>query len=378
MITVKAANGDIYKNFKEIEVSLDMDNLAGSFSIVSSVSKDNIFPFGAGDYIEILVDGEQVINGYIDKLDGMYSAGSHDIRIGGHSKIIDIVHSTVDPELKEFKEAISLDQIARKLLDDNKMESTKVINKVGYIKPFKKGEVSASVGETIFDFLEKLTRKRQLILNSDGDGNLLLTRGIGEESPTIAYDIFNMIGVEGNNILSASLKLDTADRYRFYKVHSNDGTIISEADIGLGGKANPSEGVENEAEDTDIRETRIFEIKAEESSSQAECENRAKWEKNIRKTRSLTYSATIQGHSGGINQEVYKINTVVRVVDDFYSLAEIMIIKKVVFEYSLSNGSTTTLDCILKDGYNIAATETKISDAMAKWIGEMMGVVILK
>lgn len=375
MIEIKNVDGRTYKNFKRIEVSLDMDNVAGSFSMVSSIDKDNMFPFEMNDYIEIYVDGEQVINGYIDELVVDYSTSFHDVKISGYSKIIDIVHSSIEKR-EAFKTPITLKQIAEDLLEENGMDETevKIAEGVEIEKFEEEGTLEPALGETIFEFLEKLARKRQIILNSDEKGNLILTRGIGEKSSFFYYRLYNVVGGKGNNILSASLRRDNTDRYRIYKVHSGDdpintGLTITDTEVNLGPSLVDKYSL---FFDLDIRETRRLEMKAEESSNQQGCETRAKWEKNIRKTRSLNYSATVQGHSGRPTNEPYKINAWVRVIDDFCNIKGYLLIKKVVFNYSLDDGSTTTLECVLKDGYNI---EASANDA-AKAIAEAMGVIL--
>jgi len=166
MIQIRA-NNKTYENFKKVSVSFDMDNLCGSFSFVSSVSKDETFPLKINDYIEIDVDGSQIINGFIDELYHVYSSINHEIRVGGSSVIADILHS-VTTDLKsivktttlkgsyldadaieageedvyettttrEFIGPITLKNIARILLDNNGMKNLKVLNRAGTIKEF--------------------------------------------------------------------------------------------------------------------------------------------------------------------------------------------------------------------------------------------------
>ena len=389
MIQVRA-NNKIYRNFKQVEVSMDMDNLCGSFSFVSSISKDNLYPLKINDYIEIDADGQQILNGYIDKLNIVYSHNSHDIRVGGYGIISDILKTAVNVIItpsdfkttetsttltryadfdeiesggedvyttttKEFQGAMTLEKIARILLDKNGMQKTKVINDAGDIKIFSANEIeSANLGETIFDFLETLSRKRQVILNSDAFGNLVLTRGKGESSNHITNTLVNKINHNKNNVLSASLNINNEDRFWKYIVHSNLNPIKLNNKVG---------SIVNEMGDNiddDIRKTRKFEMKAEENMNSASCKKRAKWENNIRKLRSFNYSATVQGHS--VNNIPYNINTLVNVIDEFCKINETLLIKKVVFGYAIAGGSITNLLCVLKDAYTLDLQDLEVSD----------------
>jgi len=368
MVEVRT-NNKIYKNFKKVEISIDMDNLCGSFSFVSSVSKDNLYPLKFNDYIEIDVDGSQVINGFIDTLDVVYGVDNHEIRVSGRSIIGDILDSCIQPEsLPDYNGPYILKIVAKHLLLLNDMESLSknIKNMTGKImEKFTKEEIlSMCVGETIYDFLETLSRKKQFLLNSDEYGNLVFSRGVGEASKVI-NTLINRINNNNNNILKASLSLNNRDRFRYYTV------------VGSSNKTNTdySYNLENIVAqrgydvDHDIRKTRSLIIISEEGSDSNECEERAKWEKNIRKTRSFKYVAEVQGHS--INNVPYKINTLIRVVDEFCRLNTTLLVKKVVFNYSVDKGSTTKLDCVLKDSYSIDLQEIKTSEVSDGFVSDV-------
>ena len=86
-------------------------------------------------------------------------------------------------------------------------------------------------------------------------------------------------------------------------------------------------------------------------------DNRATWEANIRRARSFEYEATVQGHSRNAQGDIWRVNQLVRVLDQFAGIDAILLIKKVSFESSLNSGNTTKLCMVVKDAYSLQAEQ---------------------
>ena len=85
---------------------------------------------------------------------------------------------------------------------------------------------------------------------------------------------------------------------------------------------------------------------------------RAKWEANVRKTRGRQYSVTVVGFRNQ-TKALWKVNTLVSVVDEFAGINSQMLINSVDFSFSLDSGSTTSMTLVPSNAYTIDLSEPK-------------------
>jgi len=90
-----SVNGQAFENFTSASVSIALDSISGSFNFTAVSTKGQLLPFRNGDACQILVDGEAVIDGFIEKLDYTYNAKSHSITVSGRDKTADLIDSTI-------------------------------------------------------------------------------------------------------------------------------------------------------------------------------------------------------------------------------------------------------------------------------------------
>ena len=79
------------------------------------------------------------------------------------------------------------------------------------------------------------------------------------------------------------------------------------------------------------------------------------WEANIRRARSLEYTAVVQGHNVG--GTLWKPNVLVPIDDDFSDIQATMLLKSVRFESTLQTGNVTTLTFTYKDAFTLQAQQ---------------------
>jgi len=342
-------NGVEYTNFENAETQRSVEALCGSFSFASSADENEAFPVKVGDTIQILVDEESQLNGFIEGLEISYSANDHTISVRGRNKLGDLVDSTVG-EIKEFTGAVSLVDIAKTIISGIGFTDVEVINNAGVVSFDAFDITSAEVGQKAFEFLELYARKKQILVTNDGNGNLVLTRASTEVFPAV---LTNKKAPNNtvNNILSSTVRIDNAQRYRTYINRSQ----LNPHNVDAG--VTPRNLVEQLglAVDGAIRNTRTFEFNAEESLSSESAVDRAKWEATFRKAKSLSYTATVQGHS--VNGQIWTPNILVRVEDEFANLSTDLMIRTVRFRQSVDEGSTTMLEMTYKDAYTLELEE---------------------
>lgn len=339
-------NGQDYINFISANVFNSVETLVGKFSFIATVDDDNLIPIKLNDYVEIIIDNIKISNGYVNDIRIDYSASDHVIQISGVGPLSDLVDSTIG-NTRVYNGNYYIDQIARHVLNDLTLTNIRVINNAGTTNAFSSTDIEeAANNSTAFEFLSKLAKKRQVMLNSDQHGNLVLTRGHTGHSPT---SLINKKGNDSNNILSASFKLNNVNRFSKYIIKSDLNLTNQESDINTESTMNQNGIVYDE----DIRPSRVMEIVVDENMDSGSCIDRAKWEANIRNANSLVYTANVQGFS--YDDLIWKHNKLVKIEDDFCKIVAEMLIKSVEYNYSVIDGSITTLTCVPKDSFTLKA-----------------------
>lgn len=343
-------NGEDFVNFESAMCSVSMENLCGHFSITSTANPDNLFPVKVEDSVKIIVDGSTVLTGFVEVLTESDDKESHDIILPGRGKLCDLIDSSLR-EPKEYSGLVSLNFIIQTVLDDIGVNVDIIDDLVlASNPPFDAWDIeSVGIGESGFSFIEKLARKRQILLTSDGDGNLVLTRG---GNTTFPANLKKKINGTDNNILYGSLTVDHRNIFNEIIVSGQLNPINQPANV------RPKDLVSvisSPAVNNTVRRTRQLVINSEENLDGFTANQRAIWEANIRRARSLSYSPTVQGHSA--NGEVWRNNVIVPVDDDFAGLHGDMRIKTVTYLESVDNGSTTRLDLTFKDAYTLQAEQ---------------------
>lgn len=351
MMLIKV-NGVEFRGFESSTVTSSMETVSSSFSFTATAQPGVDYPIKAGDSVEIEIDGTPRVTGFVETVAVAYSSNGHTISLGGRDKLADLIDSTVG-DTKQIKAPISLTSICRLILDGIGLTDVGVINNVSDITDFEEGDlISASVGDKAFQFLEKFARIKQALLTTDGQGNLVIERG---STKKLVTQLINIPGNALSNILKGSSTVDLTKRYSLYKCKGDlnvSSGISEEAFTNISSQ-------QGEATDTSIRSSRILEFNAEENSASGTCADRATWEANVRRARSITATITLPGNSA--NNELWIPNRLVDINDVFLNINSEMLIKSVTYSQSLSGGSTTKLDLITPDAYTLEASQSSLS-----------------
>lgn len=339
--------GRKYSGFHDYRVSRSLDELSGSFEMTFTSSDPNDPRFFPGDTVVIYVNSTPILTGNIDKRKQSYSNNEHIFTVSGRDKVADFVDSTVGANI-ELKAPITLDKILQILMKEIRMTGVPVHMQVHGLAPFAKGElISGQIDETIFSFLEKYTRKRQVLMTSDGKGGVVFARaGTARASTTLIHKIYD---TSKNNIKEAEFDIDYSERYYEYRIWSQGNPSSAGTTVFVN-----SHQVANRvgtAFDKEIRKTRILDLTAECSSDLSILKKRAEWEANIRRARSQTYSCTVKGHDMVPGGKPWEPNMLVSIIDDFIPISDMMLIKSVEYSLNSQSGSETKLDLVSKDSY---------------------------
>jgi prophage tail gpP-like protein len=350
-------NGKEYTDFIDVSINKSIETLAGTFSFTTTSTSNINFPLKLNSECQIIVQGEQVINGYIEDLTIDYDSASHNIKVMGRDRTADLVDSTVGgSDTSQFTpptNGITLKQFTENILVKFNRSSIEVIDNQG-TKPFK-DVMSIDYGAKVFDFLEKYAKKRQVLLTTNGDGNIVFTRAPLNKFVTpllLSRD-------EPSTILKARIKYNNTKRFNKYICTTQDNPSSLADAISLPSVIAGSDEEGGQAIDDQIRNSRIYHFEAEFSSDQNPLKERAIWEANFRKSQSEQRTYTVQGHIAKEDEQIWKPGYTVLVVDEYADLNSYLLVSSVNYRFSLEGGSTTILKLLPEIAFSLLISKPR-------------------
>ena len=354
-------NGVQYENFLSASATIRLDALCNEFAFEASAIQGQPLPFRGGEQCKVYVDDKLVITGYIEVVQVNYDASDHVISVLGRDKTADLLDSSLDAIDDIRTDGLTLKSLIELVIEKIGLD-IKVIDNVSP-KEYSPAEDIAGpeIGENAFEFIEGYAKKRQVLLTSDENGDIVINSNSGKSSELVLQ---NKLNSNDNNILSANFSYDTTGRYNSYKLASslNPVALNAAGETDLASLVNQGGGVF----DSEIKRPRQLVLVPDLNLSSADCLNQANWEADIRKARGLVYSAKVSGHS--VNGELWQVNKLHQIVDDFVGKIEPMLLNSVKFNYDLSEGKTTQLGFVGQSAYTLFIGENKYAEVAANII----------
>lgn len=353
-------DGVTYGGFLGGYVEVAIDRLARRFEFEAATRGVGDIPFRPGQRAVISIDGEPVLTGWIERIQVSAEPGAEQITytIAGRDKIADVVDSNVDG-LSDLHSTIACacDAVLRYLGVDAQV----VDRSDSASRPFAgSAEVAKpDPNETAADFLWGVASRRQILLSSDGAGNLLLLNGDPTE---IGTRIVNRADGAGNNILGFQFSSDHSRRFHTYHVVSQP-NLAESAFAGIEIDAPTASSVSASHVDGKIRASRRKTIAGESSYTVADARSRARWEANLARAEGLTYSVALPSWRDR-DGALWAVNTAPIVEDEFAGISSRMLVAQVRFELT-ENGELAILDMLRRDSYASQAALNEI-DRRAK------------
>lgn len=339
-------NDKLYAGWESVRVDRGMDQISGMFELDVSelwpqqAEEVRIF---AGDACELLIDGEAVISGYVDDVGIAHSAKQHRVSIVGRDKTGDLVDCSAIHKPGQWKQR-RLEQIAADLCKPFSVQVV-VAEGVNTGDPF--AQFALQEGESVFEAIERMARIRGVLLSTDGQGRLVITR-TGQVK--VATPL-----VLGQNIMQARGSISLRDRYSQYVVKGQaPGTDYFSGPAVSGLKATAS--------DPAVKRYRPLVMVSESQGDGMSLRDRAQWEATVRAARATEISITAQGwaHANGL----WAPNTLVRVQDRWMRLDDgvELLVRAVSFKLD-EQGSTTELSLTRPDAFKLLPQKEPSSDA---------------
>ncbi|WP_027366931.1 phage baseplate assembly protein [Desulfocurvibacter africanus] len=291
-------DGTLYGGWQKISIRRGLEQVAGSFELSVTErwsGQDTPRPIHPGAACKVLIDNQPVITGYVDDVAIRYDAKDHSVEVSGRDATGDLVDCSAPSTQWRGR---TLADVARSLCAPFKIG---VRSEVDAGAPFT--SLKSNEGDSVFEVLEAAARVRGVLLVSDGQGNLVITRA---SSRRIGSAISS-----GVNVLSCDSQFSHRDRY---------------SEIAIKGQSSGSEAWNGEAaaqpkavaKDSRIARHRPLTVVAEEQIDNAAAKVRAEWERNVRFGRSQRLVYTVDGwaHRDGL----WTPNVIVSARDEYLGL----------------------------------------------------------
>ncbi|PCJ68197.1 MAG: hypothetical protein COA62_15650 [Rhodobiaceae bacterium] len=340
MSIVVRVKGIDYGGWKTARVSRGVENMAGTFSATVSnlwPGRTNIPEIHAFDKCSVLVDGEAVLVGHVEKLVPSYDKGNHQITFMGVSKTGDLVDCAAISGQGQMI-GVTILEVARVLCAPFGI-SVRAEAPTGSVIP----NFQISPGDTVFECLGKLAKERGLYLTDDANGNLVITKS---GTSSASGRIVNRLDGSGNNVLSARGGIDVSQRFSEYHAKGTSQRFVSN-DSG-------SENTTGIAVDSDVPRYRPTVLNVEGDADAEVTQKRADWEASNRLARSMGYSYTVQGWRQTPGGPLWVPNQTVPVIDETMKINGSFLVSNVDFQISDNGGSTTVLKVVPPDSFEPA------------------------
>lgn len=277
-------NGKSYSGWKSIRVTRTIEGLCGSFALEVSDrwNQDDPWAIVEGDACRVELEGEVLIDGYVDKRDMSSSATTRTLTYEGRDKALDLVDCSMlvpDAATKGNRWTyynVNLQQFAEAIAAPH---GIKIRVQPGLVLK-KEPKLDAHPGETGFEALKRVAADTGVLLVSNDAGEILIT------GPTQAERVESLI--EGQNIKAAQSSFDVSDRFAKYQISSQP--------PGTDNASGESCRVQAEAVDLDVkRKNRVLLVRPDKGYDTATARRRADWEARIRAAKSASVTVTVFG-----------------------------------------------------------------------------------
>lgn len=323
------------------ELVRSIQAVAGAFSLETSDRTG--FPVPEGARVQLEVEGEPALDGWVDGVRPRFDALERRVSIVGRDRTADLVDCSVVDTAAEFL-GLTLDGLAAELAAPFKVA---VLTTADVGAPFERFAVQP--GETVFEALERAARFRGLLLTTDGQGRLVL------EAPAARRATVEL--VEGANVKAGSGVYDRSSRFRRYLVQGQR----SGSDL-LFGDGCRSDG---EAFDDAVRSSRALLILAEGWVDLDSAQRRAEWEATVRRARGSAVSLKVQGWRQGPAGALWSPNSLVRVRCPSLRLDRDLLISGVRLSLDPRAGSSSELELVHPEAFTPQPDLTLESDLAA-------------
>lgn len=198
--------GGMDYNFKRAAASYAANQAARAFAFTVTDATDGLsgqqWNFMPGTPVTVTANGQLIVTGFINRMTPSFDAENHTVEVSGTSKGADSVKSAAEHDKGEWRKKTLL-EIAQELDKQG----------VGFSSDIQEPKLEYArlhPMETVFQALERMSRRYPRLFQGMPDGSIKMTKGGtgGMNAPLI----------EGVNILGGSATFDDSDQHSEYKI----------------------------------------------------------------------------------------------------------------------------------------------------------------
>lgn len=318
--------GTTYTGWQEVEVVRAIDALAGRFRV--RLTTIGLFPLPRGREVEVYLDGQLIITGFVYTIEVDVDKGRHVITVSGRDKTADLVDADTLVPSQEVS-GLTLREVVETIARPFGIQT------VFEVTPSERFQKFAFQQETAFEAIERACRMRGVLPSSDENGNLVI-RNYGSIRAATGL-------VMGENVLSATATYDDSNRFSAYYVFGQQPG--SDDDEDEEAAAGPS-GV---ARDLGMRRYRPKIIIAEASVDAGIAQARAEWEATTRAAKAATITVRVQDWVQS-NGDLWRENMLVPAYLPEHGVEGDMLVKEITYTLG-DDGTLTSLVLVRPDAY---------------------------
>ena len=337
-------SGQAWEGWTEMSFTRSLEAIAGEFDLTVTTQWSEAAPrvIKEGLACTIAIAGETILTGYIDDFIPSYDAENVSIRVMGRDKTGDLVDSSVVHKSGQWK-GVTLDALATEIAQPYGIS---VVNETDTGEAF--GSVVLEQGETGFELLERLAKQRGVLLTSDAQGRLVITRA-STQRVSVAL-------VLGENILAARGRFSWRERASEYIVKG------SASAGGATWGAQPVQTIGGRAAtvtDPAINRYRPKILVNEDNLTVGGASIRGDWYKSRMLGEANTSEITVAGwRENGDTGALWQTNRLAEIRDPIQNLNTTWLIKSVTFTEG-DGGRITVLTLVPPESLDLPETKAK-------------------
>ena len=265
------AGSQALRGWTSVSITAGIEQACRSFAFTVTGPLADEQGLRVGQACSVWDGGDELVRGYLEGVDSSLSATSRTRSFSGRSKTCDAVDCSAAPASRPGLRFVDL---VRALVGSHDVQ---VVFDDATAAALVIPRHRVTLGETIFDEVDKLARERGFLVTDDGAGRLRVTSpGLGGRATT---DIR-----VGRNVLSATASWDVSRRYSEVEVRGQSFTDLEVDPAAVGGATDPA-----------VSRYRKLIVRPEKPVSKSAALARAHWEAVTRAGQSVRASYAVRG-----------------------------------------------------------------------------------
>lgn len=325
--------GQHYTGWHRWRVERDLESTAGSFEISVSQPLEQAFPpqIAPGAAVVLKLGADTLITGYIDSREFSLESRSLSMTLTGRDKTADLIDCSAVHKSGQFRQ-VSLTALATEIAAPFGISVVSNLSGNTAIP-----RINIEKGETAFELLERAARSQNVLLTSNGLGNLVLQQA--ESWPSGGE-------LSLRDAMRISRHDDVRERFSHYIINGQDPSMsLDDDDDEPAARMHASETTI----DPEMLRYRPLIMLSEEHHSDRQ--KRAIWEMRVRRGRGLRWTLVLPGYRNSKGALWAPGHLLSIDNDQQHWLPSELLISKAVWQLGDTGGATTELELTLPDAY---------------------------